>query len=189
MLTMITIVIDIMCNGTIQTKNKLKNTHGQRTVFLSYDRVHVGKAFVPDYRIIYTIRQPGVKKALDFPQNWLLVKMTKILWFQFTCLCVWGSPLLLISHRSHLVTAWAGSTRSLIPATLEGQRKEEIPHNVNFPLCKGRIEQECGGVLLQTLEKCDIFKAPSCLSNLTGSKAERIKWNCWCQALNLLQHP
>lgn len=100
-----------------------------------------------------------------------------------------GNSLLLISHSLHLGTAWAGIMRSLILPNPGGQRKEGIPHIVNFLLCKSRMEQECGGAFLQTLEKCDVFKAPSCLSDLTGSKAGRIKLNCWCWALNLLQHP
>lgn len=126
---------------------------------LSYKRVHVGEAFVLDYKIIYIIRKPGVKTPLDLVQSWFACKNDQgPLVSIHVSVCLWES------FAPHIPQPSPGhslgrSTSSLIPPTPGEQRKEEIPHSVNFPLCKSRMEQECGGVFLQTLEKC-VFKAP-----------------------------
>lgn len=61
MLTMITIIIEIMYSGTIQRISS--KIHVVKDLLcLSYKRVHVGEALIPDYKIIYIIRKPDVKK-------------------------------------------------------------------------------------------------------------------------------
>lgn len=81
-----------MCNGTIQRISS--KIHVVKDLFdFFYKRMHVDETFIPDHKIISTIRNVSVKKQkLDLIQSCSLVKMSTMLGFHCVCLHVFWEP-------------------------------------------------------------------------------------------------